>query len=362
LRFVSDAAPSPRAPVRFVAGGPRRHHRRGPRARGGRGLAILLLALAALAACEARDIVIPGGDTSPVQDATGPDPGSDPTAADDAAHETPPGDAPDLPRPDPLTPDPLTPDSHEIPLPDAVSPPVCPANNDGRIDAAEMPVAIGAAPAFVANAYGTEVAVAVDPVDGAWDFTEGPEDVRTPMSVLAPGGFWFADRFPGATFVSPLSAQDPSVVAVYLADGTGVRLMGVASAEADPPSGRTLVVYDVPVPLFEFPLEVGRTYGATSSFKDALLFGIPNAGKEEYAIAVDAAGTLVLPAFTLHNTLRLRVEVSQRLVVAPQPDPIRSIQFIFVHECIGEVARISSPVNTTDPHFATAREFRRLSF
>jgi hypothetical protein len=38
------------------------------------------------------------------------------------------------------------------------------------------------------------------------------------------------------------------------------------------------------------------------------------------------------------------------------------VQYIFVHECMGEVARVSSPMNTTDPHFGSAREFRRLSF
>jgi hypothetical protein len=137
-------------------------------------------------------------------------------------------------------------------------------------------------------------------------------------------------------------------------------MLGIASSEEQPASGRTLVVYDEPVPLFTFPLKVGAVYSAETSFKDATISGIPNAGKETYVITVDAAGTLELPLFTLQNTLRLRIEADQQFVIQSVPGPIHSIQYLFVHECMGEVARIVSPAGTTDPHFTEAREFRRI--
>ncbi len=307
---------------------------------------ILFAALAVMAACDGTTIVLgptdPGTTHADVAEVAS---GVDTAGAADAVE---PETAVDTARPDPGT----------------VK--TCIANNDGRIDADELPVALGAAPSFTANGYGTVVDVDVDGVDTAdgrvWDFTDGPTDVTTSMYVKAPGGYWFEPLFPGASFVSPLSAQDPSVLGVYQADTKGVRLMGIASEEENGPTGKTIVVYDSPVPLFEFPLVLNNVYSVKSSFKDALLYNVPNAGQETYKTTVDAVGTLKLPAFTLKNTLRLRIEVSQKFVVSTSPDPIPSIQYLWVHECLGEAARISSPVGTTDPHFKQAKEFRRIGF
>jgi hypothetical protein len=239
----------------------------------------------------------------------------------------------------------------------------CVQDDDPAIDADELPTALGAAPMFLANAAGATLDLDVEARDdGAgpyWDFTQGPADVRTRMTVGDPADYWFADRFPGAGFVSPLSAQDPSVLAVYRRDATTVYLMGVASDVENPAAGQTLVVYETPVPLFAFPLDLGRTYGTETRFRDARLYGIPNAGTEKYSIAVDARGTLLLPDFTMQNVLRLRIEVQQTLAIAPSPDPIRSVQYLWIHACVGEVARVMGPVGDL-PYQGHAREFRRL--
>jgi hypothetical protein len=261
--------------------------------------------------------------------------------------------------------DPGQPDARIDPgLPPDPGQPVCIAANNGRIEASGLPVAVGAAPTFVVNPAGSPIVVDVDGIDThgkrLWDFTGLDLPVKAAMGVYPPSGYWFASHFPEATFASPLSAQDTSVLGVYQADDQGVRLMGIASSQESPVQGRTLLVYDSPVPLFTFPLEVGAVYGAKSSFKDALLYGVPNAGEEEYTFTVDALGTVKIPAFSLDNTLRIRVEVSQRFVVAPSPDPIRSVQYIFVHECMGEVARAASPPGVSDIHFESAKEFRRI--
>ena len=342
---------------------------------------VLLLCSYLLLACSTGDIVIDGPGTggqdtvSHADTQGGEDSAADDTHAFDAAPpdedcpaspDTPDAPVQDTPADGDVTPD--TPDSDVTPdaTPDA-DPEVCVANNDGVITAAELPVGFGVAPSFMANAGGTTVSVdphgAVD-VDGLhdWDFTSGPQDVTASLFVEHPDGYWFAPHYPGATFVSPLSPQDPTILAVYQASGDAVRLMGIASDQEAPAQGKTLLVYDEPVYLMSFPLAVGNSYSSTSSFGNAVLMGVPNAGEETYAVTVDARGTLRLPGFTLENTLRLRIEVAQRFVISTSPEPIPSIQYLYLHECVGEVARVISPSGVSDPDFTEAAEFRRLGF
>jgi hypothetical protein len=345
-----------------------------------RATALLLLCSYFILACSTGDIVIDGpggggqdtvvhGDTGAGEDGVPGDALTPDTAQpDEDTTLDPDTPAPDVPADGDATPDTsdadMTPDTPDVLDTD---PALCVADNDGVITAAELPVGFGVAPSFMANAAGTTVAVDPHGAIGAdglhdWDFTSGPQDVTASLFVDHPDGYWFADHYPGATFVSPLSPQDPTILAVYQASGDAVRLMGIASDEEDPAQGKTLLVYDAPVSLMSFPLAVGNTYSSTSKFGDAVLMGVHNAGEETYAVTVDARGTLRLPGFTLENTLRLRIEVTQRFVISTGPDPIPSIQYLYLHECVGEVARIISPRGVSDPGFTVAAEYRRLGF
>ena len=326
-------------------------------------LAIILLLVAS---CGTQDIVIGRDAVDPGYDTATPDTAGPDGATDDGWVADP--GSPDADRPDTELPDGHQPDPGDDPDDDPAAPDtggLCVENNDGTIDASEMPVALGASPSYVANEPGTLASVDVDGVaddDGGrlWDFTDGPGDAKAVLFVKAPGGYWFAAHFPDATFVSPLSVQDPSILAAYLATSEGVWLLGIASSVEAPPQGQTLLVYDTPVPLFRFPLHVGATYQATSTFANARLMGVPQAGTEQYTITVDAQGTLKLPVFTIEHALRLRIEVRQKFVISTSPDPIPSIQYLWVKECVGELARATSQPGETDPKFTKAKEFRRL--
>ena len=329
----------------------------------------LLPLLALVVACGTNDIVLGRDATGPGVDVTeGDEAGADLSGADasgpDGTHDVgsePDGAADGVDRdPGPHPGDDTTADADP---PDTGG--LCLENNDGVNEAAEMPVATGASPSYVANAPGTLAPVDVDGEPGAdgervWDFTAGSDAAKAVLFVKAPEGYWFADHFPSATFVSPLSVQDPSILAAYLANADGVWLLGIASSKENPAAGKTLLVYDTPVPLFQFPLTPGATYAATSTFKDARLMGVPQAGTETYSITVDAVGTVKLPVFTIEHALRLRIEVRQKFVISTSPDPIPSIQYLWVKECVGELARATSGMGETDLHFAQAKEFRRL--
>lgn len=311
----------------------------------------LLLALvlaAAPAACGDSTVVLPGADPGTVTpyDATTSDPG------------TPPGEDTPWTEPDygPVKDVPI------VPYDPGTA--VCTGNNDGRIDPEELPVALGAVATFFVNPTGTKVAIDPEGVpDGdrrVWDFRGLPATEKSPLFVNAPEGYWFAWRFPGATFVSPISLQDPSIVGVYHASADGVQLLGIASTAENPPSGKTLLVYDEPVLVTALPLYVGRAWETTSSFSGATLMGLPNAGSERYAIVVDALGTVVLPDLTASNVLRLRIQVTQTFSIGPA-EPVTTVQYLWVRECLGEVARAVGIPGETGP-FEYAKEWRRLGF
>lgn len=240
----------------------------------------------------------------------------------------------------------------------------CISNNDGIIEENELPVSIGVSLSYIVNKKDTEVDVDVKGkiIEGkiVWDFKNAPDDIESIMSIEDPQKFWFFSDFPDALFVSPISAHDLSILGVYKKDEKGVYILGVASKEKEPLSERTLVKYENPFLLFPFPLKKGKSIISESSFKDALLHGVKNAGKEIYKVFVDEVGDLELKYLKFHNTLRVRVEITQKLIISQSAFPIKSIQYIFLNECTGEVARIISILGEENINFKKAREFRTL--
>ena len=69
-------------------------------------------------------------------------------------------------------------------------------------------------------------------------------------------------------------------------------------------------------------------------------------------------GTAVLPFLSFSNTLRVHVELTQSL--AGGVSVIR-IQYLFFHECYGELGRMVSVVDEPAEIFTNAAEFRRLA-
>ncbi len=240
----------------------------------------------------------------------------------------------------------------------------CAGDNDGTIAAAELPVVAGTRLAYLAN---QTAPVPVDP-DGqsiggqwTWDFTEGPRDGAGVVEIRAADReWWFEEHFPTATHASTAGPTTPGLLTVFRSEEQRLLLLGVVSANPEPDHRLTRLIYDAPVVLYDFPLEPGRIWSQTASFTDARLAGAVNAGTDEYRFVVDGAGTARLPALTFSNTLRLRVELTRTLAIAVGANPSTLVQLSYLHECVGEVARIVSLPGTTEPDFGQALEFRRL--
>lgn len=241
------------------------------------------------------------------------------------------------------------------PLPDSM--PVCQGNNDGIITVDEMPMVSGISVNYLVNSPGTSVGVQPSgTIDGGgdriWDFTDTSGEVFA-ISLDTIWGQWFESDFVDAHYVSRL-APGSDALGVYRATNDAIWLLGFASPQPDV----TLAVYDEPVPLIRFPLSEGQSWAVVAHITNAVYDGQPFASTDTYNISVDQRGTLDLPYLSLHNTLRLRVELTQSL---PGGQTIHRFQLLYLHECYGELGRIVSLDNELDPNFTTASELRRLA-
>lgn len=241
----------------------------------------------------------------------------------------------------------------------------CDGDEDGVIEDGEMDAAIGARATYLANAMGTPVDVDVDGQDQdgvpTWDFTAGPDAVEASFTVTDPTGAWWSGTFPDATFASPFYVWSPDILGIFQQDADGLSMLGLASTVEDPADGQTLLVYDPPVLLYRFPLEVGTTWTVETGFSDATLLGVPNQGQETWEFVVERSGTVLLPGMAIEDVLQLRLDTTQTWAVSANGNTWTTIQYYFVRECLGELGRMVSQPNEADPRFSVASEWRRLA-
>ena len=242
--------------------------------------------------------------------------------------------------------------------------PDCRPNNDGVIEFAELPIVLNA----VARVrVGTDVAVDVEgqvDADGVrfWDLSLPAVETQPQgtFSAEAMEGQWFASLFPNADIAAPL-VPGGSQLGPVIADEQSWRLLGAASKDEDPAEGKTQVVYDTPSVLYPFPLQLGTTVTTTSRARNALLLGVQTAFDDTVSVEVVRKGTVILPDLILDNTLQVKVKLERTLVAGD----VQQVSYHFVHECLGEVARFTSPAvgldEELDDVFPVAKEAWRLA-
>jgi hypothetical protein len=238
----------------------------------------------------------------------------------------------------------------------------CLPNLDGKLEASEVRLATNAKGAYWVSAADTPVDVigVADP-DGTkrWDWSVvAPTDELVAVETSSLEGAWFAPSFPGGELVAPLDIAH-TVVGIMVRDGRSLSLLGIASTTENPPDGKTLVVYDAPIPLYLFPIVTGARWSSVGRISTGrgTIEGLPFVGENRYDVAVDAMGELYLPEVLFTQVHRITTHVT----VQPSSGPMvtrRSVSFMF--ECFGEVARATSRDGETVTDFRVAREVRRL--
>lgn len=244
-----------------------------------------------------------------------------------------------------------------VPIPDVPTPPQCRGNRDGEIARSEVAFAPGLDVRYRVNPTGTLANVSpagTRRADGtfAWNFSDTSGSLVT-LSLLTTTSQWFAGDFPAAQYAARLDPRATNL-GVYQVGDTSVALLGVVGPTRE--TG-TLVRYSAPIDVLRFPLRVGLTWTADATTVDSTYENAPVASRDHYEVTVDARGEVRLPEVTFADTLRVRVEVTQTFPAGPGR---RQIQYLWMTECYGEVARMTSRDGEVDPAFAQASEFRRL--
>lgn len=259
--------------------------------------------------------------------------------------------------------EPLREDDDAVYAPPVLSPD-CRPNNDGTITREELPFVLGAAARVRVTEGPVDVDVDGDEQDGevVWDFSR-PDPEREPVGVLQlqpMEGQWFQGSFPGSSLAGPL-VPGGALLGPLVVDDAGVHLLGMASREPDPAEGQTLAVYDEGATLYPFPLSLGARAVSEVEALDAKLLGLPTAFLDRYDVEATQRGTLILPDLVLQNTLRVTVRFERTLLVGDA----RQVTHHYVHECLGEVARVVSPTKPLaeeiPDEFATAQQVWRLA-
>jgi hypothetical protein len=238
----------------------------------------------------------------------------------------------------------------------------CVPNLDGVITSTEVAPVLGVPVRYLVSPSGTTRTVDVaGETDTAgqlvWDWgTDYADDQVAMIQASSLSGKWYASTFPNGQFATPYDAAD-TLEAVYSQDDNGLYLQGLASAQENPSQGQTLFVYQQPVTLYVFPLQVGATWTSTGVVTNGMLDGLPYAGMDTYQGTDDATGQLVLPDLTFTQAHRLRFVVTNA-PAAGENTVTRQVSFLF--ECFGEVARATSQPNEPNQDFTTAAEVRRF--
>lgn len=239
----------------------------------------------------------------------------------------------------------------------------CIPNLDGVIEARELPLVLGAEVTYLVSPPGELRTVDIEGVGESttrgWDWSiDQADDQLARVSAFSTEDRWYADRFPPDAFVAPFD-DGGSTETISRRDDEGLYILGIASREADPPTGRTLLIYDEPISLIRFPIETGATYSSSASVEDAVFNGIPYAAVDTYDVEVSAVGELQLPTLSFSQAHQVRVQLTVEPALG-ETTSVRQVSYFF--ECFGEVARATSQRDEVDPNFTEAAEVRRLGY
>lgn len=234
--------------------------------------------------------------------------------------------------------------------------PLCTGNNDGVIARDELQFPVGVSVNYLSNPSGTTATVAPDGTmmaDGPqWDLTSTAGDVHQ-LTLESVGDKWFASSFPGASYATVTDLAS-GTLGIFRVTNDTLEILGYASEQPN----QTLLVYDQPIASLKFPVTAGQSWVTSAHIVNGTLNGMPYAGLDTYRISVDERGTAVLPFLSFGNTMRVHVELTQTL---PGGVSVSRIQYLFFHECYGELGRMVSTLNETNQSFTSASEFRRLA-
>jgi hypothetical protein len=239
--------------------------------------------------------------------------------------------------------------------------PSCTPTNDGTIDAAHLPVAIGVTLDFFTTASGAtrSVTLSGSGSDNVWDLGGDTGDTVMPVGPVAIAAQWYAASFPSSQFVVAATYGADGLDGVFHQDDVALWLDGTASRDEAPPSGKTLIVYAAPVAVLRFPLADGVAFTTTAAIPAGVIDGLPFIGTDTYAIDVAGTGQLELPDVAFDPVLRVRTLLTRTPSTGTPVVSTRTTDMLF--QCFGEIAHVASEPDEPNPDFTNAALVQRFA-
>lgn len=233
----------------------------------------------------------------------------------------------------------------------------CVPNRDGRITAAELPIAYGTTAAYYASPPNVTRTINTGGTSKKWDLSEERnDDVVIALGPIELKAQWYAASFPAGQFVVDGGG---GLEGIYHQDDQALWLDGTASKDPMPAAGKTLVRYAQPIAVLRFPVTDGDAYSTTAQIPDGVTAGLPFIGTDQVDVDVTGDGTLDVPYVRFSPALRVRTLVTRKPSTGTPVVTRRNTIFLF--ECFGEVARAESRVDEPAADFTTAAYLRRFA-
>jgi len=243
-----------------------------------------------------------------------------------------------------------------------LAPLTCFPNRNGQIEAEEFEPVIGIFATYLVSPEGVQREVDLTGTDlgggrQRWVWTQSfADDMEVRVAAETIDAQWFASSFPNADFVTDFETAGSIFKAIYQKDDQSMRLLGLASAEENPAEGQTLMVYDEPIVLYQFPIVRDQTLISSSRVANAMFRGLNYAGNHLYETTVVSAGQMELPDYIFEDVLKVQTRVT-----IDAANGLQTWQVSYLTECFGEVARAVSQTGEPESNFSTAASLRRLS-
>jgi hypothetical protein len=233
----------------------------------------------------------------------------------------------------------------------------CAPNHDGTITRSEVPIRAGLRATFRTATDAMVDLTGEVQGDGSrrWSLVgpfAGDRDVL--VELRDPSEEWFADDFPGATYMTELTSES-DLLGVFEVTGDALLLRGVASPESG--FTETRLLNEPAIGTLRFPLAEGERWTEEVDVSGRAL-GVVTVYDETYESIVDAEGELETP-FGTFEVLRVRTELTRTNGFGVTLSRVRT--YAFVSECFGTVAVVRSGESESATERFVAAEVRRLA-
>lgn len=230
---------------------------------------------------------------------------------------------------------------------------LCIPNHDGVMTAEEYPLQLNLPVPFVYTENATvDLVGRLDNGQTVWDWSvalSGDENISVVATEI--GDYWFADDFSNSSYVAILSYSN-ELYGIFTRTEDALYLDGVASFEEGWSS--TLLTYDPPAKLIQWPFEVGSTW-TTQSTVSGTLNGVWSYHTETQSMNVDKNGQLSTALGTF-PVLRLHTYTERQVGILTYT----SHSMAFAAECYGIVTTAASTLDEPEKEFTQALELLRM--